>query len=271
MSGSGPEAAFNIRRHAARPHRLRGQHRATWAAELSPLFDDTQRRCAAVVGAAAVGASAVAITTAAALPSGQPDPAASQAVAEIASITAQASEARTGHSRQAPPPTEERTGATVSEAEETAPVPEAADLEHERRSPVTSQPAQVRWSPMLDHITITSLYGPRWGRNHNGVDFSAATGTPIYAAFDGTVRRAGWESGFGYLVIIDHGDGVQTYYAHNSQIHVVEGQWVESGQHISDAGNTGFSFGSHLHFEVHVDGRPVEPLGYLEEAGLELA
>jgi murein DD-endopeptidase MepM/ murein hydrolase activator NlpD len=123
---------------------------------------------------------------------------------------------------------------------------------------------------MLDQITITSLFGQRWGRNHNGVDFDAETGDPVYAAHPGTIRYAGWETGFGNLVVIDHGDGVETYYAHNSKFFVEEGDWVDAGDQIADAGNTGRSFGSHVHFEIHVDGEPVEPLSYLAEAGLDL-
>jgi murein DD-endopeptidase MepM/ murein hydrolase activator NlpD len=133
----------------------------------------------------------------------------------------------------------------------------------------------VIWSSIGVHsicasCPVTSLFGQRWGRNHNGVDFDAETGDPVYAAYPGTIVHAGWETGFGNLVVIDHGDGVETYYAHNSEIFVGEGDWVEAGGQIANAGNTGRSFGSHVHFEVHVNGRPVEPLGYLAEAGLDL-
>ncbi|MEU6249268.1 M23 family metallopeptidase [Glycomyces sp. NPDC047010] len=262
MSDTGPVGAEAIRRHAARPHRTRGQHRASWAAELSPLLAGTQRRYTAVVGSAVAGASIVAMATAAGMPSGE-EPEPSRAVSDIAALAAEASVPEdvlaegTGDAGAVP------AGAAPGEAVA------AADTA-ERVSPVTAQDAQVKWRPMLDHITITSLFGQRWGRNHNGVDFDAATGDPVYAAYPGTVKHAGWETGFGNLVIIDHGNGVETYYAHNSKIVVAEGQWVDGGEQISEAGNTGRSFGSHCHFEVHVNGEPVEPLNYLSGVGLEL-
>ncbi|MCH7230628.1 peptidoglycan DD-metalloendopeptidase family protein [Glycomyces sp. L485] len=262
MPQTGSADEITMRRHAARPHRVRGQHRASWAAELAPLVDGTQRRYTAVVGSAVAGASIVAMATAGGLPDGDPDPAASEAVADIAAHAEESARTGTGTAPRAGP----------AEAPDEAEPPGRAESKRlERHSPVAAQPAEIKWMPMLDDVTITSLFGPRWGRNHNGIDFSAPTGTPVYAAYSGTVEHAGWESGFGNLVIIDHGDGVETYYAHNSEIRVYEGQRVEAGAHISDAGNTGFSFGSHLHFEVHVDGEPVEPLGYLESAGLSLS
>ncbi|GAA1685160.1 hypothetical protein GCM10009830_35680 [Glycomyces endophyticus] len=258
MSDTGPVTAVPIRRHAARPHRTRGQHRASWAAELSPLLAGTQRRYTAVVGSAVAGASIVAMATASGMPSGD-EPAPSRAVNDIAALAAEAS-------------VPEGTASGSVEGAAASPAAATADdaAQSSRATPVTAQDAQIQWRPMLDQITITSLFGQRWGRNHNGVDFDAETGDAVYAAYPGTVKHAGWESGFGNLVIIDHGDGVETYYAHNSAISVGPGEWVDAGTHIADAGNTGFSFGSHVHFEVHVDGRPVEPLNYLSEAGLDL-
>ncbi|WP_177154984.1 M23 family metallopeptidase [Glycomyces harbinensis] len=262
MSDTGPVAAGAIRRHAARPHRTRGQHRASWAAELSPLLAGTQRRYTAVVGSAVAGASVVAMATAAGLPAEEErrHEDASQAVSDIAALAAEASVPEDA----APGPVD----AAETAAPGTAGV--AATAEPARTSPVAAQDAQIKWTPMLDQITITSLFGQRWGRNHNGVDFDAATGDAVYAAYPGTIVHAGWESGFGNLVVIDHGDGVETYYAHNSEVLVGEGDHVEAGGQIANAGNTGHSFGSHVHFEVHVDGRPVEPLNYLAESGLEL-
>ncbi|MDA1360642.1 M23 family metallopeptidase [Glycomyces luteolus] len=258
MSDSGPVAASAIRRHAARPHRTRGQHRASWAAELSPLLAGTQRRYTAVVGSAVAGASIVAMATGAGFSSGEEQPGTSRAVADIAALAAEAS---------APPAGSD--GVSTADAPiGTATATEVASAE--RTSPVTGQDAQIKWTPMLDEITITSLFGQRWGRNHNGVDFDAETGDPVYAAYPGTVTHAGWETGFGNLVVIDHGDGVETYYAHNSEVLVSEGDWVDAGGQIANAGNTGRSFGSHVHFEVHVNGEPVEPLSYLSEVGLDL-
>lgn len=267
LSDTGPVAAYTIRRHAARPHRTRGQHRASWAAELTPLLAGTQRRYTAVVGSAVAGASVVAMATTAGLPAEEHYEGTSRAVSDIAALAAEASAPAS-----AAPGSPGSTGAAApvgapaaSDAPGTATTAEPA-----RTSPVTAQDAQVEWTPMLDRITITSLFGPRWGRNHNGVDFDAVTGDPVYAAYPGTVVYAGWESGFGNLVVIDHGDGVETYYAHNSEVVVAEGDYVDGGGQIANAGNTGHSFGSHVHFEVHVNGEPVEPLEYLAEAGLDL-
>lgn len=259
MSDSGPVAASAIRRHAARPHRTRGQHRASWAAELSPLLSGTQRRYTAVVGSAVAGASIVAMATGAGLPSEEQEPGTSRAVADIAALAAEASAPVTVADSEAPVGAAPLGTATANEVAQT-----------ERTSPVTGQDAQIAWTPMLDDITITSLFGQRWGRNHNGVDFDAETGDPVYAAYPGTITHAGWETGFGNLVIIDHGDGIETYYAHNSEVLVNEGDWVDAGGRIAYAGNTGRSFGSHVHFEVHVNGEPVEPLSYLSEVGLDL-
>ena len=111
--------------------------------------------------------------------------------------------------------------------------------------------------------TVTSGYGYRWGRLHEGIDIAAPTGTPIWAAAAGTVIYAGWLGGYGYLVVVDHGNGLATAYAHASVIVVAVGQTVEQGQTLSLVGSTGNSSGPHLHFEVRVNGVAVDPLLYL--------
>lgn len=110
---------------------------------------------------------------------------------------------------------------------------------------------------------ITSSFGPRWGRMHEGIDISVGTGTSVVAAASGTVLVAGWSGGYGVLVVIDHGNGLATAYAHNSNATVSPGQTVTQGQLIAYSGNTGHSTGPHLHFEVRVNGSAVDPLGYL--------
>lgn len=112
---------------------------------------------------------------------------------------------------------------------------------------------------------LTSGYGWRWGRMHKGVDIAAPIGTPIMAAAPGVVVKAGWNSGgYGNMVDIQHSDGTLTRYAHNKRLLVHTGESVQQGQQISEMGNTGFSTGPHLHFEVHPMGKKaVNPIAYL--------
>ncbi len=110
---------------------------------------------------------------------------------------------------------------------------------------------------------ITSPYGMRWGSLHPGIDVGASTGTPIHAAAAGTVLVASYNGGYGNLVVLDNGNSIATAYAHQSSIAVTIGQTVSQGQVIGYVGSTGFSTGPHLHFEVRVNGTPVDPLGYL--------
>jgi murein DD-endopeptidase MepM/ murein hydrolase activator NlpD len=110
---------------------------------------------------------------------------------------------------------------------------------------------------------MTSPFGWRWGRMHEGIDIGVASGTPIRAAASGSVIWCGWNGGYGNLVVIDHGGGIATAYAHQSSIAVSCGQSVSQGQVIGYIGSTGHSTGPHLHFEVRVNGGGVDPLGYL--------
>jgi murein DD-endopeptidase MepM/ murein hydrolase activator NlpD len=110
---------------------------------------------------------------------------------------------------------------------------------------------------------ITSPFGMRWGTLHPGIDIGVPTGTPIHAAGSGTVIWCGWMSGYGNLVMIDHHNGLATLYGHQSRIAVGCNQEVSQGQVIGYVGCTGFCTGPHLHFEVRLNGSPVDPLGYL--------
>jgi len=110
---------------------------------------------------------------------------------------------------------------------------------------------------------VVSGFGMRWGRLHEGIDIAAATGTPIWAAAAGTVIHAGWLGGYGNLVVLDHGNGLATAYAHASAILVALGESVSQGQTVALVGSTGNSSGPHLHFEVRVNGVAVDPLLYL--------
>ena len=113
------------------------------------------------------------------------------------------------------------------------------------------------------HGVLTSYYGWRWGRMHEGIDIAVPNGTPVVAAAAGTVIVAGWMGGYGNLVVVDHGGGVSTAYGHNTSVAVGVGQQVAQGQLIAYSGNTGHSTGPHVHFEVRINGAAVDPLGYL--------
>ncbi len=137
-----------------------------------------------------------------------------------------------------------------------------------QRPPVTSGNGRFTHPcPGLSYISST-FSEVRDGVNdpnpHKGVDMAAERGTPIYAADAGTVLYARWSTSAGYWVVIDHGDGLITKYMHMcEQPSVSEGQWVARGQHIGGVGNTGNSFGNHLHFQVELNGKTVNPMKYL--------
>lgn len=124
--------------------------------------------------------------------------------------------------------------------------------------------ATGRLSRPVSGAIISSNYGMRRGSMHKGVDFAAKSGTRISAADGGTVTWAGWKrGGWGYLVVINHGNGIETYYAHNSKVTVSVGQKVAKGEQIARMGSTGNSSGPHCHFEVHVNGRYTNPWKYI--------
>lgn len=110
---------------------------------------------------------------------------------------------------------------------------------------------------------VTSMFGPRDGRLHKGIDVGGAQGDPVRAVDAGTVTFAGAMSGYGSVVEIDHGDGVETLYAHLSSLAVSTGDAVSAGDHVGGMGCTGECTGTHLHFEVRVDGRPEDPRRHL--------
>ena len=108
-------------------------------------------------------------------------------------------------------------------------------------------------------------------RAHKGIDLAAATGTPIRASADGVVEKAEWFGGYGLFVQLDHGGAMETRYGHMSRVAVAEGQQVRKGDVIGYVGSTGRSTGPHLHYEVHVDNRPVNPTRIKAAGGKQLA
>jgi murein DD-endopeptidase MepM/ murein hydrolase activator NlpD len=110
---------------------------------------------------------------------------------------------------------------------------------------------------------VVSPFGPRWGRLHAGIDIAVPAGVPIYASGSGVVTHAGWMSGYGNMVIIQHAGALSTGYAHQSRIGVSQGQFVSKGMLIGYVGCTGHCFGDHVHFETRVNGVPQNPMSYL--------
>ncbi|GIM82145.1 M23 family metallopeptidase [Salinispora arenicola] len=126
------------------------------------------------------------------------------------------------------------------------------------------------WLLPVQGYEFNSPYGVRWGEMHNGVDLVAPEGTPYVSIHDGTVIEAGWFGGYGYAVIVRHADGSEAIYGHSSAVSVQKGQQVEAGDQLGLVGNTGHSYGSHLHLEVHVKGEPLDPVPWLMERGVDI-
>ncbi len=112
--------------------------------------------------------------------------------------------------------------------------------------------------------SISSNFGMRWGKMHKGIDIAASFGCAINVVLDGTVNYATWEQGYGNVIKINHGEGIETIYAHCSLINVKKGEVVKQGQKIGEVGNTGNSTGPHLHFEVRENGEPKNPEKYIK-------
>jgi murein DD-endopeptidase MepM/ murein hydrolase activator NlpD len=126
------------------------------------------------------------------------------------------------------------------------------------------------WLLPLQGYDFNSPYGMRWGKLHTGVDLVAPEGTPYVAIHDGTVTKAGWFGGYGYTVIVQHADGSEAIYGHSSAVSVAEGHQVKAGDQLGLVGNTGHSYGSHLHLEIHVKGEPLDPVPWLQDRGVDI-
>ncbi|MGK5443119.1 M23 family metallopeptidase [Micromonospora sp. URMC 105] len=146
----------------------------------------------------------------------------------------------------------------------------------DRASRDTARDAEVSasdqdpWLLPLQGYDFNSPYGMRWGKLHTGIDLVAAEGTPYVAIHSGTVTKAGWFGGYGYAVIVQHADGSEAIYGHSSSVNVKEGQQVKAGDQLGLVGNTGHSYGSHLHLEIHVKGEPRDPVPWLQERGVDI-
>jgi murein DD-endopeptidase MepM/ murein hydrolase activator NlpD len=136
--------------------------------------------------------------------------------------------------------------------------------------PVTGGPATGAKGVLVMPVNFkvkTSAYGPRRNSFHHGVDLAAHKGTPVRAAANGVVSFSGWKSGYGKTIIIDHKNGLQTYYAHLNHIHVKKGARTKAGIAIGTVGRTGNASGPNLHFETREHGKSVNPTKYLNFGG----
>jgi len=143
--------------------------------------------------------------------------------------------------------------------------------EAEKKRQEEARKASQRWVFPIGKYRYTSGFGSRWGRLHAGIDLAAPVGTPIYSVSSGVVRRAAHTGACGNNVWIEHWDGTVTRYCHLDYMSVSVGQRVAPGEKIGGNGNTGRSYGPHLHFEVRpggMDGAPVNPVGWLKSKGL---
>lgn len=224
-------------RLSSEPDRYRGRRRVP---------TPPRSRYAAVVTTAFVGAGVVALG-AGSMPDAKTVSPSVLADLETASITADDVAARAADADRASRDNQ-RAGATES-------LPESAT---------------GAWRLPLENYEFTAPFAMRWGKLHAGIDLSAPEGTEYRAVHAGVVKKAGWAGGFGYAVVLDHGDGTQSIYAHSSALAVRAGQRVKAGDVLGRVGNTGYSYGRHLHLEIHDRGVPKDPIPFLAARGVDI-
>jgi murein DD-endopeptidase MepM/ murein hydrolase activator NlpD len=231
---------FVRQRLSSEPDRYRGRRRVP---------TPPRSRYAVVVTSAALGAGVVATIAASQLPDAK---AVSPQVLQNLQNASSASHALANRSTDAERASrgEERGAATkkVSEAEAAANV----------------------WLLPLDEFVFTSPYGVRWGKLHAGIDLAAPEGTPYKAVHAGTVTKAGYDGGYGYAITVKNSDGTEVIYAHSRRLLVKAGDKVKAGQVIGEVGITGYSYGTHLHLEIHVKGEPTDPITFLRDRGVDI-
>ncbi len=205
----------------------------------------------AVVGAAAfVGAGVVALGAASNLPDAKAVDAAVLHDLETARVTSDDLANRSADSQRA------------SRADE-----RGADA----ASVLTDEQAEAEaWLLPLDDFTFTAPYGVRFGKLHAGIDLAAPEGMPYKAVHAGTVTAAGYNGGYGYSVTVQNADGTEIIYAHSRRLLVKTGDVVKAGQVLGEVGNTGYSYGTHLHLEIHVNGEPTDPIPLLRQNGVDV-
>jgi murein DD-endopeptidase MepM/ murein hydrolase activator NlpD len=231
---------FVRQRLSSEPDRYRGRRRVP---------TPPRSRYAVVVTSAALGAGVVALAAASQLPDAK---AVSPQVLQNLQNASSASHALTERSTDAGRASrgDDRGVATtkLSEAEAAANV----------------------WLLPVDEYVFTSPYGVRWGKLHAGIDLAAPEGTPYKSVHAGTVTRAGYEGGYGYAITVKNADGTEVIYAHSRRLLVKAGDKVKAGQVIGEVGITGYSYGTHLHLEIHVKGEPTDPITFLRDRGVDI-
>jgi murein DD-endopeptidase MepM/ murein hydrolase activator NlpD len=122
----------------------------------------------------------------------------------------------------------------------------------------------------LDDFQFTAPFGVRWGKLHAGIDLSAPEGTPYHAIHAGLVTKAGYDGGYGYAVTVLQPDGTEIIYGHSRRLLVQQGQQVKAGDVLGEVGDTGYSYGAHLHVEIHKNGVPRDPVTELRKVGVDV-
>jgi murein DD-endopeptidase MepM/ murein hydrolase activator NlpD len=240
-----------------------------------------RRGLIASVGAALVGFGLAGVSAAAPILSERTSAAGTSAeTAKVAGVAARAGAAATARADASATPS---AGATAgADAAAAARAEAARRADRSARStptprPTTPSPSRTAkpepaWVHPLPGAEVTSCYGPRWGTLHAGIDLADPMNTPIRAVGDGAVASAGWvQSGYGISVLIDHGNGYLTHYAHLNREAVRVGETVRAGEVIGYEGSTGDSTGPHLHFEVHRGAwNQIDPAPWMRARGVDL-
>ncbi|GIF12373.1 M23 family metallopeptidase [Actinoplanes teichomyceticus] len=231
-------------RLSSEPDRYRGRRRVP---------TPPRSRYAAVVTSAFVGAGVVALGAASNLPDSKTvNPDILQSLDKTSQVATDALQSRSDDAGRA----------SRSESRDTAAKAGARIDEAVAASEVYLLP--------LDDYEFTSAFGVRFGKLHAGIDLAAPDGTPYKAVHAGTVTAAGYNGGYGYSITVRQDDGTEIIYAHSRRLLVSKGDVVKAGQVIGEVGNSGYSYGTHLHLEVHVDGKPTDPITFLREHQVDI-
>jgi murein DD-endopeptidase MepM/ murein hydrolase activator NlpD len=145
-----------------------------------------------------------------------------------------------------------------------------SDARSDTPAVTAEQVAPDLWVLPLREYTLTSKFGPRWGRSHKGIDLGASEGTPYHSVARGKVILARYYGGYGNCIMIQHDDNTVSLYGHSSKMLVKEGQIVEAGELIGKVGNTGYSFGAHLHLEIRINDEQTDPIPWLKAKGADV-